>query len=64
MFGGEHKGEAALRLLRQPSLGLLGKVGGMIVEDDLDRGCGRVGGVEPFEELDDSRERCLFSTLA
>ena len=37
MFGGEHECEAACRLLGEPSLCFLGYVGGMIVEDDLDR---------------------------
>src|SRR5450755_1308839 len=53
VFGREHEGEAALGLLGEPSLGFLGYVGGMIVEDDLDRGLRRVGGVELFEEFNE-----------
>ena len=53
MFGCEHEGEAAFGLLGEPGLGFLGYMSGMIVEDDLDRGRRRVGGVEPFEKLDE-----------
>ena len=40
-------------LLGEPSHGLLGDVGGVIVEDQLDRGAGRIGGVEKLEEIDE-----------
>src|SRR5215468_5363898 len=35
------------------SLGLLGDVGGMIVEDQLDRCMGRIGGVDKLEKFDE-----------
>jgi hypothetical protein len=37
VFGGEHKGEAAVRLSGQPGLGLPRDVRRVIVQDDLDR---------------------------
>src|SRR5258706_6089332 len=40
-------------LLRDPGSGLFGDVRGMIVEDQLDRGVGRIGGVEKLEEFDE-----------
>ena len=52
MLGREGEGEAAFRLPRQPGFGLLGDVSGMIVEDQLDRGFGRVSRIEKLEELD------------
>ena len=52
-LGGEHKGEAAVRLSGQPGLGLPRDVRRMIVQNDLDRRCGWVGRVENFEELDE-----------
>jgi hypothetical protein len=45
--------EAAFGLSGEPGSGLLGDVGGMIVEDQLDRRVGRIGGIEEFEELDE-----------
>jgi len=48
---GERK--AAVRLSGEPRFGLPGDVSGMIVEDQLDRGIGWIGGVEKFEELDE-----------
>ena len=53
VLGREGEFEAADRLLGQPSLGLLGDVCGMIVENQLDRRMGRIGGVEDLEELDE-----------
>ena len=50
---GEGKFETAGRLIGEPSLCLLGAVGGMIVEDQLDRGMGRIGGVEKLEKFDE-----------
>ena len=41
------------RLLGEPSLGLLGDVRGMIIEDQLDRGMDRIGGVEKLEKFDE-----------
>src|SRR5579864_4463494 len=45
--------EAMCGLLRDPGSGLFGDVRGMIVEDQLDRGVGRIGGVEEFEEFNE-----------
>ena len=41
------------RLLRNPGCGLFGDVRGMIVEDQLDRRVGRIGGVKELEEFDE-----------
>ena len=49
----EGEGKAPRGLRRQPSRGLARDVGGMVVEDDLDRGVGRIGGVEELEKLDE-----------
>jgi hypothetical protein len=46
--------EAVRGLIGKPGFSLLGDVGGMIVEDQLDRCAGRIGGVEKFEEFDES----------
>jgi hypothetical protein len=43
--------EAVSGLLREPGSGLFGDVGGVIVEDQLDRGMARIGGVEKLEEF-------------
>ena len=53
VLGGEGELEATLELLGEPSLGLLGDVCGMIVEDQLDRCVRRIGGVEKLEEFDE-----------
>src|SRR5205814_5881277 len=53
MLGSEGEREAAVRLSGEPSVRLLGDVGGMIVEDQPDRGVGRISGIEKFEELDE-----------
>ena len=53
MLGCEGEFEAADRLFGKPSLGLLGDVDGMIVEDQLDRCMGRIGGVEKLQEFDE-----------
>ena len=49
LLGREGEGEAAFRLRRQPGFGLIGDVGGMIVEDQLDRGIGRVSRDLPLD---------------
>ena len=64
VLGSEDKGEASLGLGCEPGLSFLGDVRRVIVENDLDRGCWRIGGVELLQEADNSRERCLSSTLA
>ena len=53
VLGREDEFEAAGRLLGEPSLGLLGDVRRMIVEDQLDRRMGRIGGVEELEEFNE-----------
>jgi hypothetical protein len=53
MLGREGELETAERLIREPSLSLLGDVRGMIVEDQLDRRMGGIGGVEKLEEFDE-----------
>ena len=53
MFRGEHEGEATRWLRRDPGLGLLGDMGGMIVENQLDGGVGRICGVKPLEEANE-----------
>src|SRR5258706_1956115 len=40
-------------LLRDPGSGLFGDLRGMIVEDQLDRGVGRIGGIEKLEEFNE-----------
>jgi hypothetical protein len=50
---GEHELKAPLGSRRQPSLGLLRNVRGVIVEDDLDCGRGGVGGLQHSEEFDE-----------
>ena len=52
VLGGKDELEASRRLLCEPSLGLLGDVGRMIVEDQLDCRMGRIGGVEKLEKFD------------
>src|SRR6478735_8358433 len=37
----------------EPSSGFSRYVGGMIIEDQLDRGAGRISGVEKLEEVDE-----------
>ena len=52
VLGGEHELKASFGSRRQPSLGLPRDVRGVIVEDDLDRGRGGVGGLQHSEEFD------------
>jgi hypothetical protein len=53
MLGRKGELEAAWRLFGELSLGFLGDVGGMIVEDQLDRRVGWIGLIEKLEELDE-----------
>ena len=53
MLRREGEFKAAGRLIGEPDLGLLGDVRGMIVEDQLDRGMSRIGGIEKLEEFDE-----------
>ena len=49
VLGREGEFEAASGLLGEPSFGFLGNVRGMIVEDQLDRRVGWIGGVETLQ---------------
>ena len=53
MLGREGKVEAAWRPGVEPGSGFPRNVCGMIVEDQLDRGAGRIGGIEKLEEFDE-----------
>lgn len=53
VLGGEDELEAAFGLGFEPSSRLLGRVGGMIVEDHPDFGGRRIGRVEELEERDE-----------
>src|SRR2546429_4558529 len=53
MLGREGKLEAAYRSCVEPGAGLSRDVCGMIVEDQLDRGAGRIDGIEKLEEFDE-----------
>jgi hypothetical protein len=53
MLGREGELEAAAWSDCEPSPGFSGNVRGMIVEDQLDRGASRIGGIEKLEELDE-----------
>src|SRR5215831_15048768 len=53
VFRREGEFEAAGGLIGEPGSGLLGDVGGVIVEDQLDRRMGRIGGIEKLEEFDE-----------
>lgn len=51
MLGREGKLEVACRSCVEPGSGFSRYVGGMIIEDQLDRGPGRIGGIEELEEF-------------
>src|SRR5258705_3683433 len=53
MLGREGKLEASRRSSVEPGSGFSRYVGGMIIEDQLDRGAGRISGVEKLEEFDE-----------
>ena len=53
MRGRKGELEAASGSSGQPSSGFSGDVRGMIVEDQLDRGAGRIGRIKQLEELDE-----------
>src|SRR6478672_3733882 len=53
VLGRERKVEAACRSCVEPGSGFPRDVCGMIVEDQLDRGAGRIGGIEKLEEFDE-----------
>src|SRR6266478_14410 len=56
----ECEGKAAHGLRSEPGRGLARDMGGMVVENDLDRGVGRVGGVEQLEKLDEFAAAVAF----
>jgi hypothetical protein len=53
VLGSESEFEAVRGLTGEPSSGLFGDVRGMIVEDQLDRRVGRIGGIEKLQEFDE-----------
>jgi hypothetical protein len=53
VLGSESEFEAVRGLTGEPGSGLFGDMRGMIVEDQLDRRMGRIGGVEKLEEFDE-----------
>src|SRR6266481_3620218 len=53
MRWGEREGKAPDRLRGEPGRGLARDMGGMVIENDLDRGVGGVGDVEELEKLDE-----------
>ena len=53
VLGREGKVEAAYRSGVEPGSGFPRNVRGMIVEDQLDRGANRIGGIEQLEEFDE-----------
>ena len=55
MLGREGELEAAARSRSEPSFGLSRDVRGMIVENQLDRSVGRIGGIEQLKEFDERR---------
>ena len=61
VLGREYEGEASFGSLGEPSPGFLGFVGGVIVENDLDRGLRRVGGVEALRDPPRTRGSDVFS---
>ncbi len=63
VLGREGEFELTGRLLGEPSLGLLGDVRQMIVEDQLDRCVGRIGGIEELEEFNSMNSRLRWRSL-
>src|ERR1700760_5032275 len=56
----EGEGKAPNGLRRKPARGLTRDMGGVVVENDLDRGVGGVGGVEELEKLDEFTTAVAF----
>ena len=52
-FGVKTKMKRSFGLRREPRLGLFGYVGGIIVEDQLDRGRSRIGRIEKLQKLNE-----------
>ena len=56
----EREGEAAKGLRSQPARGLARDMGGVVVENDLDRGVGRIGGIEELEKFNEFAAAVAF----
>src|SRR5215468_869918 len=56
----ECEGEAASGLRRQPARGLVRDMGGMVVENDLDRSVSRIGGIEQLEKFNEFAAAVAF----
>src|SRR6516162_8138642 len=56
----ERERKAANRLRGKPARGLARDMGGMVVENDLDRGVGRVSPVEELKKLDEFAAAVTF----
>src|SRR5215469_7500381 len=56
----EREGEAANGLRRQPARGLARDMGGVVVENDLDRGVARIGGIEALEKFNEFAAAVAF----
>ena len=56
----ECEGKAPDRLRGKPARGLARDMGGMVVENDFDRGVGRVGGVEELQKLNEFATAMAF----
>ncbi len=64
VLGREGELEAAGRSSGEPSSGFSQDVRGMIVEDQFDRGAGRIGGIEKLEGLDELSAAVAVSECA
>ena len=64
MLGSEGEVEPPSGLLGEPSSRLPGDMRGMIVEDQMDRGVGRVRRIEELEELDELTATVTISDRA
>jgi hypothetical protein len=63
VFRGKHQGEASLWPGRQPSVGFLRNMGGVIIQDQLDGGIRGISCIEQFEEADEfARPMALLDT--
>ena len=56
----EREGKAPDRLRGKPARGLARDMGGMVVENNLDRGVGGVGGVKKLEKLNEFTTAVAF----
>src|SRR5262252_7184739 len=56
----ECEDEAASELRRQPARGLVRDMGGMVVENDLDRSVSRIGGIEQLEKFNEFAAAVAF----